>query len=298
MSSDVIVDIDSVSKCFGSRVIFENVSLSVHQSEVVAIIGPSGAGKSTLIRCINQLNTFERGVIKVFGHNIYGTEEGKPRLRGDALRELRTEIGMVFQTFNLFPHLSVMDNVTLAPRRVKGLSEAEASKRAADLLEMVGLSHRLKAYPRQLSGGEQQRVAICRALAMEPKVMLFDEPTSMLDPELVGDVLGAIRELALSGMTMMLVTHEMHFAREVADTVVVVADGGIAEMGPAREILTAPKTERARNFLERVLLQIGDTSKSSHGELGHSFGDEPLGKSVGFAGGSAVQEGPDEKEPR
>ncbi|WP_298211239.1 amino acid ABC transporter ATP-binding protein [Ferrimicrobium sp.] len=276
MSNDVIVDLDGVSKCFGSRVIFENVSLSVHQSEVVAIIGPSGAGKSTLIRCVNQLNTFERGVIRVFGHEIYGTEEGKPKLRRDALRELRTEIGMVFQTFNLFPHLSVLENVTLAPRRVKGLNDAEASAKAKELLSMVGLSHRVDAYPRQLSGGEQQRVAICRALAMEPKVMLFDEPTSMLDPELVGDVLEAIRRLAVSGMTMMLVTHEMHFAREVADTVVVVADGGIAEMGPAREVLTAPKSDRARNFLERVLLQTGESGKSSGHELEDALGDDSV----------------------
>lgn len=265
MSSDVVVELDGVSKCFGPRIIFDDVSLSVHRSEVVAVIGPSGAGKSTLIRCINQLNTFERGVIRILGRDVYGTEEGKPALRRDDLRELRTEIGMVFQTFNLFPHLSVMKNVMLAPQRVKGLSEAEAATQARDLLEMIGLSHRKDAYPRQLSGGEQQRVAICRALAMEPKVMLFDEPTSMLDPELVGEVLAAIRRLALDGMTMILVTHEMMFAKEIADTVVVVADGGVAEMGPAEEVLSAPKTERARNFLERVLLHTGGDTRSDAG---------------------------------
>ncbi len=257
MSSDVVVELDGVRKCFGPRVIFDDVSLSVHRSEVVAVIGPSGAGKSTLIRCINQLNTFEKGVIRVLGHEVYGTEEGRPPLRRDDLRRLRTEIGMVFQTFNLFPHLSVMKNVMLAPQRVKGRSEAEAAAQAQELLEMIGLSHRKDAYPRQLSGGEQQRVAICRALAMEPEVMLFDEPTSMLDPELVGEVLAAIRRLAVDGMTMILVTHEMMFAKEIADTVVVVADGGIAEMGPAKEVLSTPKTERARSFLERVLLHTG-----------------------------------------
>ncbi len=279
MSSDVVVELKGVSKCFGHRTIFDDVTLSVHQSEVVALIGPSGAGKSTLIRCINQLTTFERGVIRALGHEVYGTDEGKPVLRNSDLRQLRTDIGMVFQTFNLFPHYTVLKNVMLAPQRVKGLSEADAAKRAHELLEKIGLSHRKDAYPRQLSGGEQQRVAICRALAMEPKVMLFDEPTSMLDPELVGDVLATIRQLAVDGMTMILVTHEMAFAKEIADTVAVVADGGIAEMGRAKEVLSAPKTDRARSFLERVLLQTGGNAPT--GGTPRSFNQEEFVDIIG-----------------
>lgn len=254
MSNDVVVDIKDVTKRFGKRVIFEHVDLSVHQREVVAIVGPSGAGKSTLIRCVNHLNTFERGSISVLGHEVWGTEEpGHPRLSRSTLQEIRADVGMVFQTFNLFPHLSVVKNITLAPMRVRGTASDEAEARARQLLEDVGLSHRADAYPRRLSGGEQQRVAICRALAMDPSVMLFDEPTSMLDPELVGDVLQTIQRLASEGMTMILVTHEMTFARDVADTAVIMADGGIVEMGAAKEVLTDPQTDRAKTFLHRVL---------------------------------------------
>lgn len=253
MSSDVVVDIDSITKRFGDRTVFSGVSLQVHSSEVVAIVGPSGAGKSTLIRCINHLTAFEHGTITVLGHRIAGTEDTKDRPSKEVLRDIRTQAGMVFQTFNLFPHLSVIENVTLAPMGVLGLPKSAALERANGLLQMLGLSHRATAHPRRLSGGEQQRAAICRALAMEPKIMLFDEPTSMLDPELVGEVLEAIQRLAQQGMTMVLVTHEMNFARSVADTVVVMADGGIVESGPAREVLTRPKTDRCRTFLNRVL---------------------------------------------
>ena len=253
MSNDVICDIRSITKRFGERVIFSDVSLTVRRSEVVAIVGPSGAGKSTMIRCVNHLTPFERGAISVLGHELNGTEEEGPKPSRSELRQLRTEVGMVFQTFNLFPHLSVLDNVSLAPVRVLGLSKDEARARARKLLDDVGLSHRVDAYPKRLSGGEQQRVAICRALAMRPNVMLFDEPTSMLDPELVGEVLQTIQRLAGEGMTMILVTHEMMFAKEVADTVVIMADNAIAEMGPAKQVLENPQTERARNFLARVL---------------------------------------------
>lgn len=253
-TAEVVVDIRGVEKRFGDHVVFSGVDLSVHKSEVVAIVGPSGTGKSTLIRCINHLNTFERGTISVLGHEVHGTDEpGHPRPSRRTLQEIRAEVGMVFQTFNLFPHLSVLDNVTLAPIRVLGLSKDEARARARKLLDDVGLSHRVDAFPKRLSGGEQQRVAICRALAMRPNVMLFDEPTSMLDPELVGEVLQTIQRLAREGMTMLLVTHEMAFARDVADTAVVMADGRIAEMGPAKEVLTSPQSERAKTFLQRVL---------------------------------------------
>lgn len=265
MSNDVVVDIRNVTKKFGDRTVFSDVSLEVHRSEVVAIIGPSGAGKSTLIRCVNHLNSFEHGTITVLGEEVHGTEDRKSRPSRQTLRQIRTRTGMVFQTFNLFPHLSVTENVALAPMKVLGLPKDQARERAERLLAMVGLSHRASAYPRRLSGGEQQRAAICRALAMEPEIMLFDEPTSMLDPELVGDVLDAIRRLAQEGMTMILVTHEMMFARDVADTVVVMADGGIAEMGPAREVLSRPRTERVRVFLDRVLRHTASNVEPANG---------------------------------
>ncbi|MDA8194925.1 MAG: amino acid ABC transporter ATP-binding protein [Thermaerobacter sp.] len=249
MSNDVVVDIKGLAKHFGDRVVFDNVSLAVHKSEVVAIIGPSGVGKSTLIRCVNHLHPFNAGTIDVLGYHLQGdVAPSKPMLR-----ELRSRVGMVFQTFNLFPHLTVLDNIILGPIEVKRLPRAQVTERAMDLLAMMGLQQRAQMYPKRLSGGEQQRVAICRALAMEPEIMLFDEPTSMLDPELVGEVLEAIRRLAKQGMTMLLVTHEMMFAKDVADTVVVMADHTVAERGPARQVLESPQTERARAFLRRVL---------------------------------------------
>lgn len=257
MSNDVTVEVSHLTKRFGDRTIFEDVSLEVHRGEVVAIIGPSGAGKSTLIRCINALTPFEHGTITVLGHELHGTQEGRGRARRDVLKEIRTRAGMVFQTFNLFPHLSVVENITLAPIRVLGLSKREAERRAHELLASVGLTARAGAYPKRMSGGEQQRVAICRALAMQPSLMLFDEPTSMLDPELVGDVLDVIRQLADQGMTMVLVTHEMQFAREVADTVAVMADGCLCEVGDARQVLTSPRSSRVQAFLTRVLQHTG-----------------------------------------
>ncbi|MDA8344761.1 MAG: amino acid ABC transporter ATP-binding protein [Thermaerobacter sp.] len=258
MSNDVAVDVRGLSKHFGDRVIFKDVSLQVRKSEVVAIIGPSGVGKSTFIRCINYLHPFDEGSITVLGHELHGTASGGPPPTRAQLREIRTHVGMVFQTFNLFQHLSVLENIVLGPMDVKKVPRAQAVERAMGLLEMMGLTARANMYPRRLSGGEQQRVAICRALAMDPQIMLFDEPTSMLDPELVGDVLEAIQRLAQEGMTMILVTHEMMFAKEVADTVVVMADNTIAEMGPARQILEAPRTLRAQNFLARVLRRNAD----------------------------------------
>lgn len=256
MSSSIAVDIKGLTKRFGDRVIFRDISLQVHRSEVVAVIGPSGVGKSTFIRCINYLHPFDEGRIEVLGHEILGSRQGPPPSRQE-LREIRTRVGMVFQTFNVFQHLTVLDNITIAPVEVKGIPREEARQRAMELLRRMGLAERASVYPRRLSGGEAQRVAICRALAMDPELMLFDEPTSMLDPELVGDVLAAIKELATQGMTMILVTHEMQFAREVADTVAVMSDEAIVEIGPAREVLENPQTERARTFLDRVLHPMG-----------------------------------------
>ncbi len=250
MSNDVVVSARNMTKRFGNTLVFKDVSLDVHKSEVVAIVGPSGAGKSTFIRCINRLHPFDEGTLELLGHRLTG---GKAKVPRAVLQDIHTRVGMVFQTFNLFPHLTVIENIMLAPMEVKKMPRAEARERAMALLEMVGLPHKRDIYPKRLSGGDQQRVAICRALAMEPEIMLFDEPTSMLDPELVGEVLGAIQRLAREGMTMLLVTHEMAFAKEVADTVVIMADHEIAEMGPACEVLESPKTERAQQFLSRVL---------------------------------------------
>lgn len=266
------VDIRGVTKRFGDRTIFEDVSLAVHRKEAVAVIGPSGAGKSTLIRCVNQLTSFEEGTISVLGTDLHGTAEVGRHGDRQAQTEVRKKVGMVFQSFNLFPHLDVMENITLAPTKVLGQSRSDANERAKALLESVGLSHRAKAHPKALSGGEQQRAAICRALAMEPEVMLFDEPTSALDPELVGDVLEVIGKLVADGMTTILVTHEMGFARDVADTVAVMADGRLQEIGPAREVLESPKTERAQAFLSRVLnpLPHEQSKGSAPGDTAHT----------------------------
>lgn len=250
MSNEVVVSARHMTKRFGKTLVFEDVTLDVHKSEVVAIIGPSGAGKSTFIRCVNRLVPFEKGTLELLGHTLTGGQKNPPR---SVLQDIRTRVGMVFQTFNLFPHLSVMDNIVLAPIEVKKVARVDAQKKAMELLEMVGLAHKAEMYPRRLSGGEQQRVAICRALAMEPEIMLFDEPTSALDPELVGEVLSAIQRLAKEGSTMILVTHEMTFAKEVADTVVFMADHRVVEKGPARQLLENPQTDRAKQFLERVL---------------------------------------------
>ncbi|GAA6732336.1 amino acid ABC transporter ATP-binding protein [Thermus brockianus] len=239
-----IIRIRNLQKWFGSLHVLKGIDLEVAPGEKLVIIGPSGSGKSTLIRCINRLEDFQEGEVVVDGLNVKDER---------ALREVRREVGMVFQQFNLFPHMTVLENITLAPMRVRGWSREKAEKKALELLERVGILDQARKYPAELSGGQQQRVAIARALAMEPKVMLFDEPTSALDPEMVGEVLDVMRDLARGGMTMLVVTHEMGFAREVADRVVFMDRGQVVEEGRPEEIFTRPKEERTRAFLERVL---------------------------------------------
>ena len=243
-----IVRMEKVNKHFGKLHVLKDIDLEVMPGEVVVVIGASGSGKSTLIRCINGLEEFQSGHIEVDGNEL--TPHGKS---GKALQKIRTEVGMVFQQFNLFPHLSVRDNVTLAPMKVRGWSQEDAMETAERLLERVGISDQADKYPTQLSGGQQQRVALARALAMEPRLMLFDEPTSALDPEMIGEVLDAMRELAREGMTMIIVTHEMGFAREVADRVIYVHQGEIAEEAAPETIFDSPTDERTRSFLSRVL---------------------------------------------
>jgi ABC-type polar amino acid transport system ATPase subunit len=246
---------ERVSKNFGSNRVLRGISLEVDPGEVLCIVGPSGSGKSTFLRCINHLERVDGGRLSVDGQ-LVGYRE-----KGDKLYELklkeaafqRQEIGMVFQRFNLFPHLTAVENIILAPMRVKGVSKAKATARAKELLERVGLGDKGDAYPAHLSGGQQQRVAIARALAMDPKLMLFDEPTSALDPELVGEVLDVMQELAKSGMTMIVVTHEMGFAREVADTLVFMDEGVVVEAGPPRKVLSDPQHDRTKAFLSKVL---------------------------------------------
>ena len=243
-----IVRMERLNKHFGTLHVLKDVDLSVAPGEVVVIIGASGSGKSTLIRCINGLEEFQSGKLEVDGKVLepYGKASR-------ALQQIRTEVGMVFQQFNLFPHLSVRDNVTLAPRKVRHSSREEAKKTAERLLDRVGIADQADKFPSQLSGGQQQRVALARALAMEPRLMLFDEPTSALDPEMIGEVLDAMRELAREGMTMIIVSHEMSFAREVADRVIYIHDGEIVEQGPPEDVFDNPRRERTRSFLSRVL---------------------------------------------
>ncbi len=243
--------VEQIRKSFGRTEILKGIDLVVHTGEVVCVIGPSGSGKSTLLRCINWLEEPTEGLVRLDGELVgcRPSRRGLVEISERALRRQRQAIGMVFQHFNLFPHLSAFKNVALGPRIVLGMSSEAASATASRLLARVGLSGREGAYPAELSGGQQQRVAIARALAMSPKVMLFDEPTSALDPELVGEVLGVMAELAASGMTMVVVTHELRFAREVADTVVFMDDGIVVEQGAAKPLLTNPTTERARAFL-------------------------------------------------
>jgi len=240
-----VIRIQGLEKRFGKLHVLKGIDLHVHPGEVVCVIGPSGSGKSTLLRCINRLEEPTAGTILVAGEPV-------PK-GGKALDLVREELGMVFQRFNLFPHMTVLRNITLAPMKVKGMSGAEAERLARELLAKVGLADKADAYPAHLSGGQQQRVAIARALAMQPKAMLFDEPTSALDPELVGEVLAVMKQLAEEGMTMMVVTHEMSFAREVAHRVIFMDDGRIIEEGPPEQIFTAPKEERTRTFLKKVL---------------------------------------------
>lgn len=245
-----IVSIRSLHKAFGEHVVLHDIDFDVFPSQVVVVIGPSGSGKSTFLRCCNGLEQAQRGRVDICGRTL--VNEG--RMLPDAeLNALREEVGMVFQSFNLFPHLTVRENITLGPRKLRGLSRAEADAEANVLLKKVGLSHKAQDMPASLSGGQKQRVAIARALAMKPKVMLFDEPTSALDPELVGEVLQVMKLLASEGMTMLVVTHEMGFAKEVADVVVVMDGGGIIESGPPEVIFSQPTQERTRVFLHAVL---------------------------------------------
>ncbi|WP_083007793.1 amino acid ABC transporter ATP-binding protein [Halomonas sp. GT] len=243
-----IVRMQQLNKHFGSLHVLNNIDLEIVPGEVVVIIGASGSGKSTLIRCINGLEEFQSGSLDVDGNQLL--PNGKS---SKALQTIRTEVGMVFQQFNLFPHLSVRDNVTLAPMKVRGWSRQDAEETAERLLERVGIADQADKYPSQLSGGQQQRVALARALAMEPRLMLFDEPTSALDPEMIGEVLDAMRELAKEGMTMVIVTHEMGFAREVADRVIFIHKGEIAEQGHPEQLFDTPQHERTQSFLARVL---------------------------------------------
>ena len=240
-----LVRIDHVSKYYGDFKALDDVSLDIHPGQVVAVIGASGSGKSTLCRTINRLETIQEGSIEIDGELL--PEEGRD------LTRLRAEVGMVFQSFNLFPHRTVLDNITLAPIKVRGISRSEAEATARSLLERVGLADQADKRPPQLSGGQQQRVAIARALAMDPKIMLFDEPTSALDPEMITEVLDVIKGLAAEGMTMLVVTHEMGFARSVADRVVFMDSGQIVESGAPSEFFAAPTTDRARDFLSKVL---------------------------------------------
>ncbi|MFD9162679.1 amino acid ABC transporter ATP-binding protein [Streptomyces sp. NPDC059558] len=253
--SDVMVEVRGVHKSFGPLEVLRGVDLLVRPGEVTVILGPSGSGKSTLLRTINHLEKVDRGWISVDGDLIgYRSSRGKLyELKEKEVRRQRTRIGFVFQTFNLFPHLTVLDNLVEAPVAVLGRPRQEAEATARRLLERVGLADRVDAYPLQLSGGQQQRVAIARALALEPKVLLFDEPTSALDPELVGEVLDVIKDLARAGTTMIVVTHEIGFAREVADTVVFMDGGAVVEHGPPASVLDDPQHARTRAFLSKVL---------------------------------------------
>jgi general L-amino acid transport system ATP-binding protein len=239
-----IVQISGLHKHYGSFHALKGIDLSIAHGEVVVVVGPSGSGKSTLIRCINLLEDYQRGEVRVDGEKV---------VRGKALAKVRAEVGMVFQSFNLFPHLSALHNVALGPLRVRGMPRAQADERARALLVKVGLADHCDKLPGQLSGGQQQRVAIARALAMEPKVLLFDEPTSALDPEMVGEVLAVMQALAHTGVTMVIVTHEMGFARRVADRVVFMEAGVVVEQAPPEQFFGAPREARTQAFLQAIL---------------------------------------------
>ncbi|OWT80230.1 MULTISPECIES: amino acid ABC transporter ATP-binding protein [unclassified Achromobacter] len=245
-----MISIRQLVKAYGDNVVLQGIDLDIMPSQVVVVIGPSGSGKSTLLRCCNGLELAQEGDIDICGRPLLTDGVMLP---DSQLNKLREEVGMVFQSFNLFAHLNVLHNVTLGPRKLRGISRKQAEHEARALLEKVGLAHKADAMPASLSGGQKQRVAIARALAMQPRVMLFDEPTSALDPELVGEVLKVMKLLAAEGMTMMVVTHEMAFAQEVADVVVVMDHGGIIEAGPPSRIFTAPTQARTREFLQAVL---------------------------------------------
>nr|WP_181312709.1 amino acid ABC transporter ATP-binding protein [Nocardioides campestrisoli] len=240
-----MVSLQGVNKWFGQLHVLQDIDLQIKRGEVVVVIGPSGSGKSTLCRAINRLETIDQGTITLDGQPL--PQEGK------ALANLRAEVGMVFQSFNLFAHKTILENVTLGPIKVRKQDKAAAEKRAMELLERVGVAHQAQKYPAQLSGGQQQRVAIARALAMEPKVMLFDEPTSALDPEMIKEVLDVMVDLAQQGMTMVVVTHEMGFARTAGDRVVFMADGAIVEENTPEQFFTNPQSDRAKDFLGKIL---------------------------------------------
>ena len=240
-----LIRLASVNKWYSQFHVLRDIDLEVKQGERIVVCGPSGSGKSTMIRCINGLEAYEQGTITVGNERVSQDD--------DNIEKIRQRVGMVFQNFNLFPHLSILDNLTLGPIKLKRMPRAAAEARAMELLERVHIGHQARKFPNQLSGGQQQRVAIARALAMEPNVMLFDEPTSALDPEMVKEVLDVMIELAGTGMTMICVTHEMGFARAVADRVVFMADGAIAEIGAPDSFFSAPRTERARQFIQQVI---------------------------------------------
>ncbi len=250
-----MLEIAGVSKRFGTLEVLRDVSLSVRSGEVVVVIGPSGSGKTTLLRCINMLEDYEQGTVIVDGEPVGYTFETitgrRQRMSERDIAASREKIGIVFQSYNLFPHMTALQNIVAAPVRVRGIPRARAEARARELLAMVGLSDKASEYPVRLSGGQQQRVAIARALAMDPKIMLFDEVTSALDPELVGEVLAAMQQLARDGMTMIVVTHEMSFARDVADRIVFMDSGVIVEQGEPDQVFFAPRTDRVRLFLTR-----------------------------------------------
>ncbi len=244
-TGEPIIEVRGMDKFFGDFQALTNIDMVVGKQEVVVVIGPSGSGKSTLIRCINRLERHDRGTIIVDGIELSDDVRN--------IQEIRRETGMVFQSFNLFPHLTVLENITLAPRNVRGVPKAQAEAHAMELLERVKIPQQANKYPGQMSGGQQQRVAIARTLAMRPKVVLFDEPTSALDPEMVKEVLDTMKDLALEGMTMICVTHEMGFAREVGDRVVFMADGMIVEVGSPEHFFTTPQEERTKLFLSQIL---------------------------------------------
>ena len=250
-----MVEIRGVRKAFGHNTVLKDVSLQIPSGSVTCLIGPSGSGKTTLLRCVNRLETVDAGIILVDGE-LVGATRHRGRLveaKESAIARTRRHTGMVFQRFNLFPHRTVLENVIEGPTQVLGRARAEVVSEAKVLLERVGLADKASSYPQELSGGQQQRIAIARALAMKPKLMLFDEPTSALDPELVGEVLAVMRDLAREGMTMMVVTHELGFAREVSDQVVFMADGIVVESGSPDDVLTRPHHERTQAFLSRIL---------------------------------------------
>ena len=244
-SNGHLVELDGVKKSFGSNVVLNGIDLSIDRGEAIVVAGPSGSGKSTMLRCINALETIDSGDIRFDGRSVPNAGKG--------IFKLRAEMGMVFQQFNLFPHKSVLQNVTLGPTEVLGVSEKDAKERAMSLLERVGIAEKADAYPADLSGGQQQRVAIARSLAMDPKLMLFDEPTSALDPEMIREVLDVMRDLARDGMTMIVVTHEMGFAREVCDRIVFIDGGVIVEQGPPDEFFKNAQSPRARDFVDKIL---------------------------------------------